>query len=332
MEHRASVLSYSLKRLEKFHHPAQSPKVNGTFSHTATSSPTDPKALPIHAKFEDFFAGHSDTIAPEPPKRPPSNEDLAALEEKLNVVTRELTEANKQQADLARDLSLLKLEKEQLQTTLELELQTAEEKTRSLGNEIAREAEELRRQRGITDSLRAVLGEKEGQLESLQKQLEAAKKWNGEASEANKQVLLKEQELTELKAEMDAALRAKDIKLTEANTHFELERGRLLAPTEEGSASLWAVVQEHDIPLPADSDTTIPILAESISFFIENTLDSVHDSIREQRELSNAVRESRAEAEALRKEVQYLESQSRVCHFIPTNLLTCSTGRVGTIR
>jgi len=329
-EHRASVLSYSLKRLEKSHHFTQSPMVNGSSLSSAISSPIDPKPSSVHTKFEHFFAGHSDTVVPQPPKKPPSDEDLATLEEKLNAVTLELTQANKQQAGLARDLSLLKLEKEQLQTTLEMELQTAEEQARSLESELVQckgEVEELWEQKEVLESTRAELEERKGQVESLQQQLEAADQRNGVESEANKQVLLKEQELTKLRAEMDAALRAKDLELTKVNTRFELEKARWaseVAPTEEASATLWAVVQEHDIPLPSDSDTTIPILAESISFFIENTLNTVRelrDAVREQRELSNTLRESRAETESLRKEVQYLENQSRVRHFISTNLV-----------
>lgn len=330
MEHRASVLSYSLKRLEKSHNSTQSPMLNGSSLSSAISSPIDPKPSSVHTKFEHFFAGHSDTVVPQPPKRPPSDEDLATLEEKLNAATLELTKANKQQAGLARDLSLLKLEKEQLQTTLEMELQTAEEQAHSLESELVQykgEVEELWEQKEALESTRAELEERKGQVESLQQQLEAADQRNGVESEANKQVLLKEKELAKLRAEMDAALRAKDLELTKVNTRFELEKARWaseLAPTEEASATLWAVVQEHDIPLPSDSDTTVPILAESISFFIENTLNTVRelrDAVREQRELSNTLRESRAETESLRKEVQYLENQSRVRHFIPTNLV-----------
>ena len=103
MEHRASVLSYSLMRLEKSHHSTQSPIANGSSNPSGMSSPADPRSLPVHAKFEHFFAGHSDTIVPQSLKKPLSDEDLSALEEKLEAVTRELTQANKQQADLARD-------------------------------------------------------------------------------------------------------------------------------------------------------------------------------------------------------------------------------------
>ena len=335
MEHRASVLSYSLKRLEKSHHSTQSSMVNSPSPPSNMSSPIDPKSLSVHTKFEHFFAGHSDTVVPQPPKKPPSDKDLAALGEKLNAVTRELTLANKQQADLARDLSLLKLEKEQLQTTLEMELQAAEEQVHSLGSELAQwkdEAEELRRQNETLESIRAELEERKGQAEGLQQRLEAADQRDGEVSETSKQVLLKEQELAELKAEMDAALRTKDLELTKVNTRFELEKARWaseLAPTEEAAAALWAVVQEHDIPLPSDSDTTVPVLAESISFFIENTLNTVRelrDSMCEQRELSNALRDYRAENEALRKEVQYLENQTRVCYFTPASLVNLPNG------
>jgi hypothetical protein len=165
---------------------------------------------------------------------------------------------------------------------------------------------------------------------SLQQQLEAADQRGGEALDANNQVFLKEQELTKLKAEMDSALQAKDLELTQVNTRFEVEKARWaseLAPMEEASATLWAVVQEHDIPLPSDFDTTIPVLAESITLFIDNTLNNVRelsDSVREQRKLSNTLKESHAEADALRKEVQYLENQSRVCHLISIHLANLS--------
>lgn len=325
MEHRASVLTHSLKRLERSHHSTPSPMVNGSSLPSVINFPSDPKSSSVHTRFEHFFAGHSDSVVPQPLKRPPSDGDLAALEEKFNAVTQELAQASKQQADLARDLSLLKLEKEQLQTSLEMELQTAEAQASSLGSELVQykgEVEELRRQQEALELTKVELEERKGQIESLQQQLGAADLRSGEAFEANKQVMLKEQELAKLRAEVDAALQAKDLELTELNTRFELERTSWedgLAPTEEASAILWAVVQEHDIPLPNDSDTTIPVLAESISFFIENTLNIIHelrDSVREQREISNALRESRVEAEALRKEVQYFENQSRVRCFI----------------
>jgi len=330
MEHRAGVLSYSLKRLEKSHHSTQSPIVDHSSLPSGISSPIDPRAPSVHTKFEHFFAGHVDAVIPQPPKKPPSDEDLTALEEKLNAVTRELTQANKQQADLARDLSLLKLEKEQLQTTLEMELQTAEEQARSLESELAQckgEIDELWRQNEALELTRLELEERKGQVGSLQQQLEAADQRNGEASEANKQVLVKEQELAKFKSEMDATLRAKDLELTKVNTRFELEKARWaseLAPTEEASATLWAIVQEHDVPLPSDSDETIPVLAESISYFVENILNTVRelrDSVREQRELSNTLRESHAETEALKKEVQYLETQSRVCYLVSVSLV-----------
>jgi chromosome segregation ATPase len=193
------------------------------------NSPIHPDPSSVHTKFEHFFAGHSDAVVPQPPKKPPSDEDLAALEGKLNAVTLELAQANKQQAGLARDLSLLKLEKEQLQTTLEMELQTAEEQARSLESELAQykgEVEELWRQQEALESTRAELEERKGQVESLQQQLEAADQRNGEAAEANEQVLLKEQELAKLKAEMDVALRAKDLELIKVNSRFELEKAK----------------------------------------------------------------------------------------------------------
>lgn len=300
--------------------------MNGTSLPSGTSSPADPGPLSVHTKFEHFFAGHSDSVVPHPPKKPPSDEDLSALKNKFNAVTHELTQANKQQADLARDLSLLKLEKEQLQTTLEMELQTAEGQARSLEGELARhkgEVEALHRQREALELVRAELKERQEQVRSLQQQLEAADKRNGEASEANKQVLLKDKEFAKHKAEMDTALRAKDLELTNANARFELEKAKWaseLAPAEEASATLWAVVQEHDIPVSNDSDTTIPVLADSISLFIEDTLDTVRElrgSAREQRGLSSKLEESRAEAETLKREIRYLENQSRVCHFTP---------------
>jgi hypothetical protein len=321
MEHRASVLSHSLKRLEMSHHSTPSPMMNGSSIPSGMSSPTDPGSSSVHTKFEHFFAGHSDTVVPQPSRRPPSDEDLAALEEKVNAVTRELTLANRQQADLARDLSLLKLEKEQLQTTLEMELQAAEDQARSLGSDLAQcrdEVDGLRGQKEALESTRAELEARQVQVESLQRQLGAADQRNGEAHEANKQVLLKEQEFAKLKAEMDAALRAKDLEFTELKARFELDKAvwaSELAPAEEASATLWAVIQEHDIPLPDDSETTIPIFADAISLFVENTLDTVQelrDSVREQRELSSTLRESRGETAALKKEVQYLENQSRV--------------------
>ncbi|KAG6850194.1 hypothetical protein H0H93_016623 [Arthromyces matolae] len=148
LEHRAGVLSYSLRRLEK----AAQGTANGAGEDSGydssrrntllspTSSMTGFSAS-AKSRFDGphLFAGHSDAVVPR--RQLPSDTaaaEITALEEKLKAATESLTAASRKQVELTRELTMMKLEKEEVETMMGLDLQSAEETIQDLKNETSK--------------------------------------------------------------------------------------------------------------------------------------------------------------------------------------------------
>ncbi|KAK7696280.1 hypothetical protein QCA50_000934 [Cerrena zonata] len=86
-------------------------------------------------RFEHFFAGHSDAVTPQTPRRPPTSTEVQELEGKLRAATSALEAADAKQAELLRELSHVRLDKQQIETTLGMDLQQAEETITALEKE-----------------------------------------------------------------------------------------------------------------------------------------------------------------------------------------------------
>ncbi|KAG6813037.1 hypothetical protein H0H92_014572 [Tricholoma furcatifolium] len=142
LEHRAGVLSYSVRNLEK----KATPLTNGagedsgydssrsTLMSPASSSMTGVSSS-VKTRFDGphLFAGHADAVVP---RRFLSSDaaiaEIGSLEEKLKAATESLTAAGRKQAELTRELKMLKLEKQEVETVMSLDLQSAEETINAL--------------------------------------------------------------------------------------------------------------------------------------------------------------------------------------------------------
>ncbi|KAG6843723.1 hypothetical protein H0H87_009343 [Tephrocybe sp. NHM501043] len=172
LEHRAGVLSYSVRSLEKA--ATQGPS-NGagedsgydssnrsTLMSPATSSMTG-VSTSTKARFDGrhLFAGHANTVVP---RRQLSSEaaaaEITALEEKLKAATGSLAAASRKQAELTRDLTMMKLEKEEVELMMSMDLQSAEETITALQEETSKLEELDIAVQGLREEKRIWLEEK----------------------------------------------------------------------------------------------------------------------------------------------------------------------------
>ena len=178
MEHRAGVLSFSVRSMEKKLSP-QLADDSGYYDSSNQSTlidPASPSSISASSKSRfdgaHLFAGHADTIVP---KRKLSAEaaaaEIASLEEKLKAVEYSLSAAGKKQAEMARELSMVRLEKQEVETMMGMDLQAAEETIAALDKEIPRlekldsEVRQLRAEKGMWEQERAELIERGNEAE-----------------------------------------------------------------------------------------------------------------------------------------------------------------------
>ncbi|KAF9567397.1 hypothetical protein CPC08DRAFT_656557 [Agrocybe pediades] len=144
MEHRAGVLSFSVRSLEKKVSVGGSgySDDSGYESNRSTLlSPTTPAPsssnnnvlnglMSPKSRFDGahLFAGHADTIVPKLKlSAEAAAASIASLETRLKEAQKALVAAGKKQAEMGRELALMKLEKQEVETMLGMELQSAEE-------------------------------------------------------------------------------------------------------------------------------------------------------------------------------------------------------------
>jgi hypothetical protein len=194
MEHRASILSLSVRNMEKKLVPKQSVRDSGYNSPIQIGTPSlSPSrsvmsAASTSTRFDGahLFAGHVDAIIPKRARTPDAAaSEITTLEEKLKAATEALTAAGKKQAELQRELSVLRLEKQEVETTMTLELQSAEETISALERELPK-LESLEQQhlddRNQWEEERIRLEERCVRVEELEALLSEMKSRNGEAA------------------------------------------------------------------------------------------------------------------------------------------------------
>lgn len=302
LEHRAAVLSFSVRAMERKlpglgQTPGRatpdglpSPALSTITSASASSKP----------RFEGahLFAGHADAVSPQVPRPPMSDGDIAALESKLKAAIDGLAIASKKQADMGRELSMLRLEKEQIETSMAMDLQSTEETIEALESEISgfREQEfqiqELLQEKGVWEEAKAELGRKDAQIVDLRAELEDAEARSGDTAEADAQLRrLREEsrlELEQVRAELRDVMVQRDVdgasweteksalelahsdeikQLQEEMERIRQEDDDALQNTEaqihETFEALKALVQTHGVVL-ASRDSSILGLASSI--------------------------------------------------------------------
>ncbi|KAG2115724.1 uncharacterized protein F5147DRAFT_833908 [Suillus discolor] len=189
------------------------PNRSSAFSPVTTTSP------PLKARFDGahLFAGHADA---QIPKAPPSVNDVVALEDELRAATEALSIANQKQAEMARESSHLCLEKEQIETKMGMQLQTAEETVAALEQEFSHleelnaKCQELLEERAQWEKDRTQLTAREKEVERLERRLKVLEEQSGEATEM-------ERALSDMQAKCDAELQKKDEEVAALKTERE---------------------------------------------------------------------------------------------------------------
>lgn len=143
MEHRAGVLSLSVRNMEKMSSAHGDSDCDSSNRSTLLSSVSSVTGLlaPSKSRFDGahLFAGHEGAIVPKfKLSAEAAADELLKVEEKLKIAEDKLATASKKQLELARDLSIMKLEKQEVETTMGMDLQAAEETIMALEREIPR--------------------------------------------------------------------------------------------------------------------------------------------------------------------------------------------------
>lgn len=186
LEHRAGVLSLSVKNLESkvAGHETDDSGYGTSSFRSAQMSPTSSEmshtTSSFRGKFEGphFFAGHAEAVQPMSPKRkkPAAASEVAALEEKLKDMGERLKEAQEAQQTANR-------EKSKLEASLGLELQSAEITISSLEEQLRGSKrledrlDELEQEREEWESQRAA---NQVEIEALEGRLEIMEEKSGE--------------------------------------------------------------------------------------------------------------------------------------------------------
>lgn len=213
LEHRAGVLSVSLKNLEHrmssdtdesgYSTSFRSSQMSPTSSETSYSSSTVAKFDGAH-----LFAGHADAIQPFSPRRkPPTVADITALEEKLKEMSTKLHAVSESEAERRRELSHLQLEKAEAEASLSMELQAAEDKVTAMQFDLERldaidaERQELLAEKGEWERER---DSKQRDIDVLERLLEMMEEKSGESISMELRVLELESAADTLRSLMHA--------------------------------------------------------------------------------------------------------------------------------
>lgn len=315
LEHRAGVLSFSVRSMEN----KMSPTIGTTdteesgYSTPNRSTPMSPVSSSItsastssKSRFDGahLFAGHADALVPLQ-RRSPSAGEITSLEEKLKAATEALTAANKKQAEMTRELSHLRLEKQEVETMMGMELQSAEETITALEKELPRledldtQLQELLEERSLWERDRVQLEEQTKRVELLEQQLEQSEEGKGmtagieeslaEVRETSRrEIERKETEVQQLKIQWELDKEAwerekaemEDEKMEDlARLQEEMDRLRredkltlqqTNAELDEGLVALRALVEKHDITI-FSRDSSLKGILLSVGKHLEAT-------------------------------------------------------------
>ncbi|KAI6146086.1 Up-regulated during septation-domain-containing protein [Pisolithus tinctorius] len=228
LEHCAGVLGYSVQKMERAANPlANGYDCNALGTETPSGSSTKISLVTSStARFDatHLFAGHADA---QFPRLPPSASDVAELEVKLRAATESLNAANKQQAEMARELQQLRLEKEQLELVMGMELQNKND--------------ELSKERLVWEEDRAKLAVREREVEELQRRLDGLEA-EGERAMETEGLLADAQRKADAKIQQkEEEMSALERQLAEMRDQWEAEKH---AMEEERLAKVGALQEE----------------------------------------------------------------------------------------
>jgi len=287
MEHRAGVLSFTVQSMEQRMRASGGTSITGDdsgygSSNRSTMSPTmstitSSSTVSSKVRFDGphLFAGHADTIVP---RRHVSGEEapaeIAALEEKIKAATDALAAAGKKQAEMTRELSVIRLEKQEVEVLMAMDLQSAEETINALEKELPRlegldeEVRHLEEEKRVWQEERSRLEEQVARLEDLQAQTGGEVAGTGKLLEESRRIVQeKEEEIRRLTAQWHAerevwqrqkAEAAEDqsdalVRLQNEMDTLREENARALQQAneefDEGLAGLGDLMKQHGIVL-----------------------------------------------------------------------------------
>lgn len=327
LEHRASVLSYSVRSLEKKASPGESDgdssNITSGYSSPSRSTQMSPTpssmtsvlSSPSKGKFDGahFFAGHSDAVVPRllgPTPPGVSSQVVTELEEKLNAAEAALQEANAKRSELSREVSMLHLEKEQIETMLGMDVQAAEDTIQALEREATRmgtvdvqvKAFEEEREAWMRD--RIELEERRQEVDSLEKRLEVLEERSAltagvegileaERQQYQSELERRDQEMDEAKMMWEADKTAWEVERETMLQDMQILQTRLQEAASGGGEnkaqldacfnSLRFLVQAHGVVL-VSRDGDIPSLISSIGAHLDGLSAKLQTGVKAQEE------------------------------------------------
>ncbi|KAJ7771126.1 Up-regulated during septation-domain-containing protein [Mycena maculata] len=316
LEHRAGVLSFSVRSMERKMAPGEGNTDSGYNTPSGTQrSPTGSSvsgntSQAAAARFDGahFFAGHADTVVPTGKGTPPPA--VLAIEEKLARATEALAASSEKQAELARELAAARAEKDAIEAAREEEMRSAQDTIAALERE-------LPRLEGMSDEMQTLEREKAAWAEEraamIREREEERAAWDRDKNMAEDERL---DDLARLQDETER-LRGEDA----------IELQRVQTELEDGASALRALVKAHGIPM-FSRDPTLPALVSAlgshllgISTKVEihaaaqaewQTLrrkleDDIRAGLDKREALSREVEDARREREEARKEIRAIE-------------------------
>jgi len=348
MEHRAAVLSFSVRDMEKKISPSAMSYDSGYDTNRSTiltPARTSTIGLP-ESRFEGahFFAGHSDAIIPKKRLSPEAiAAEMANLETKLKAATESLAAAGKQRLELTRELSLARLEKQEVEAMRNLDLQAAQETILALEEELPRlENLDLERQSLLLEKEewireRSRLEERSRQVEILRNQIADLETRSGEAAterllveireDYQRQLEGKEREIDELRRQWEIGQEEwkreraewEDDRENSLQKPQEMEKvggqdedvlQHVSQELDDGSVTLRQMIREYGIA-PVSRESSLKDLLEAL----RSHLQAVHSKIEEyklsevdrsatMRKLEDDMRAELSKREALTRELE----------------------------
>ncbi|KAL0580501.1 hypothetical protein V5O48_001488 [Marasmius crinis-equi] len=344
VEHRAGVLSWSVKNMERKVNPTVNGNekgkapVNGINSgDSGYDSPLSPASSLSSlngnsvATFDGFhfFAGHASATVPSSrglKDHASLTAEVTTLESKLKAATASLAEATKKQGEMARELSMMRLEKEEVETMMSMELQNAEETIAALEKELpALEGLEVE-----LDTLREEKTRWEREREDWEDERERMGEESGKVEQAV--VQRKDEEISRLKSSQEE-LQQELERIREDREAILRKAGEEI---DEGVDAIQDIVQKHSIPTVftrRESSTSYAMLMAMVDAIdsylagLKSKLDGsaqseasweilrrkLEDDVRlgfDKREsLSRDLEDARREREEARREIRELETK-----------------------
>lgn len=352
LEHRAGVLSHSVRALERKNGTADNsdtslsgystPNRSSQMSPITASSATSVHTVASKSRFDGahFFAGHAEAMLPHSPRVPPlptgaavavNGMNVSELEAKLQEATTALEAATTRQMEMEQELSLVRLEKEEVETSLGMQLRVSEESSSGLQGEIDRlkaVEDQMEQQQAAWMSERSELEDRKQEVEELKRkvgELEAlgagvaavegvlAMERGAHLAELQK----RDEELAAMKQRFDADRTAWDTEkamlMSEMNVHvaqLQEDGSGNKAQLDGVMGSLGAIMQAHGIELAVPLAAASPaIVAAALGGHLKNVKTKLDEHAQARQELASQQGKLEDEVRNLTDRCQTLSQQ-----------------------